>query len=96
MMLRRTGSQRDTGLDRRIPGSYTGHMSETRDKRGRTDLDLFVLALIDSRISTPYEFQKVAGLSPGATIPALQILLDAGFQDHLGCFRPYDGRVLVV
>lgn len=54
-------------------------MSETRDKRRRTDLDLFVLALIDSGISTPYEFQKAAGLSPGATIPALQRLLEAGF-----------------
>jgi DNA-binding PadR family transcriptional regulator len=54
-------------------------MPETRDKRRRTDLDLFVLALIDSGISTPYEFQKSAGLSPGATIPALQRLLEAGF-----------------
>ncbi len=52
-------------------------MSETRDKRRRTDLDLFVLALIDSGMSTPYEFQKAAGLSQGATIPALQRLLDA-------------------
>ncbi len=54
-------------------------MSQTRDKRRRTDLDLFVLALIESGISTPYEFQKAAGLSPGATIPALQRLLEAGF-----------------
>jgi hypothetical protein len=52
-------------------------MSETRDKRRRTDLGLFVLALIDSGVSTPYEFQKTAGLSQGATIPALQRLLDA-------------------
>jgi DNA-binding PadR family transcriptional regulator len=52
-------------------------MSETRDKRRRTDLDLFVLALIDSGVSTPYELQKAAGLSQGATIPALQRLLDA-------------------
>ena len=51
-------------------------MSETRDKRRRTDLDLFVLALIDSGISTPYELQRAAGLSQGATIPALQRLLD--------------------
>ncbi len=29
-------------------------MSETRDKRRRTDLDLFVLALIDGGVSTPY------------------------------------------
>jgi DNA-binding PadR family transcriptional regulator len=53
-------------------------MPEIRDKRRRSDLDLFVLVLIDSGISTPYEFQKSAGLSPGATIPALQRLLKAG------------------
>lgn len=54
-------------------------MPETRDKRRRTDLDLFVLALIDSGISTSYEFQKSAGLSPGATIPALERLVEGGF-----------------
>jgi hypothetical protein len=54
-------------------------MPETRDKRRRNDLDLFVLALIDSGISTPYTFQKEAGLSQGATIPALQRLFEAGF-----------------
>jgi hypothetical protein len=53
-------------------------MSEPRDKRRRNDLDLFVLALIDSGISTPYALQKEAGLSPGATIPAIQRLLLAG------------------
>ena len=51
-------------------------MSETRDKRRRTDLDLFILALIDGGVSTPYELQKAAGLSQGATIPALQRLLE--------------------
>jgi DNA-binding PadR family transcriptional regulator len=54
-------------------------MSQTGDKRRKTDLELFVLALIDSGISTPYELQKAAGLSQGATIPALRRLLDAGF-----------------
>lgn len=52
-------------------------MSQTPDKRRRTDLDLFILALIDSGVSTLYEFQKAAGLSQGATIPALQRLLEA-------------------
>jgi DNA-binding PadR family transcriptional regulator len=52
-------------------------MSETPDKRRRTDLDLFVLALIDGGVSTPYELQKTAGLSQGATNPALQRLLAA-------------------
>jgi hypothetical protein len=54
-------------------------MSETRDKRLRTDLDQFILALIDNGVSTPYALQKAAGLSQGATIPALQRLLDARF-----------------
>jgi DNA-binding PadR family transcriptional regulator len=52
-------------------------MAQIPDKRHRTDLDLFILALIDSGIPTPYEFQKAAGLSQGATLPALQRLLDA-------------------
>jgi DNA-binding PadR family transcriptional regulator len=52
-------------------------MFEGPDKRRRTDLDLFVLALIDGGVSTPYELQKAAGLSQGATIPALQRLLEA-------------------
>jgi DNA-binding PadR family transcriptional regulator len=54
-------------------------MSETADRRRRTDLDLFVLALVGSGISTPYQLQKAASLSQGATIPALQRLLEAGF-----------------
>jgi len=53
-------------------------MSETRDKRRRNDLDLFALALIESGISTPYELKSAAGLSPGATIPALRRLLEGG------------------
>ena len=57
-------------------------MSETPDKRRRTDLDLFVLALIDDGVSTPYELQKAAGLSQGATIPALQRLLEARLVRH--------------
>src|ERR1019366_7723728 len=54
-------------------------MSETRDHRRRTDLDLFVLALIDGGVSTPYQLQKEAGLSQGATIPAVKRLLEARF-----------------
>ncbi len=54
-------------------------MSQTADRRRRTDLDLFLLALIESGISTPYRLQKEAGLSQGATIPTLQRLLQAGF-----------------
>jgi DNA-binding PadR family transcriptional regulator len=54
-------------------------MSETPDRRRRTDLDLFILALIDSGVTTPYELQKAAGISQGASIPTLQRLLEAGF-----------------
>jgi DNA-binding PadR family transcriptional regulator len=50
-----------------------------RDKRRRTDLDLFVLALVDSGVSTPYELQRSAGLSQGATVPVLRRLVDRGF-----------------
>jgi DNA-binding PadR family transcriptional regulator len=54
-------------------------MSASNDKRRRGDLDLFVLALIASGVATPYELKTAAGLSPGATIPALARLLEAGF-----------------
>lgn len=53
-------------------------MSETPDKRRRGDLELFILALIDSDVSTPYELRQMAGLSPGATIPVLRRLLESG------------------
>ena len=53
-------------------------MSKTPDKRRRDDLELFVLALIDDGVSTPYELQRAAGLSPGATIPVLRRLLEGG------------------
>lgn len=53
------------------------NMSEPRDKRRKSDLDLFVLALIKSGVSTPYTLQKEAGLSQGATIPVIQRLLQA-------------------
>jgi DNA-binding PadR family transcriptional regulator len=53
-------------------------MSETRDKRRKSDLDLFVLALINTGVSTPYALLKDAGLSPGATIPTIQRLMQAG------------------
>ena len=61
-------------------------MSEIPDKRRRTDLDLFVLALIADGVATPYELKQHAGLSPGATIPALDRLLQTGMvrQDKPG------------
>jgi hypothetical protein len=53
-------------------------MPEIRDERRRNDLDLFVLALIEDGVATPYALQKEASLSPGVTIPAIQRLLEAG------------------
>jgi hypothetical protein len=53
-------------------------MSESRDKRRRNDLDAFALALIECGISISYELKTTAGLSPGATIPALKRLVMAG------------------
>lgn len=53
-------------------------MSKGVDKRRRADLDLFLLALIENGIGTPYEFQKFAGISQGASIPALRRLIDGG------------------
>lgn len=53
-------------------------MPELRDKRRKTDLDLFVLALIHCGVATPYALQMSAGLSPGATIPVLLRLAEAG------------------
>jgi DNA-binding PadR family transcriptional regulator len=52
-------------------------MPDVRDKRRKTDLDLFVLALVDSGVCTPYALQMKAGLSPGASIPALQRLTES-------------------
>ena len=54
-------------------------MAKSRDKRRRSDLDFFVLALIESGLTTPYELQISAGLSPGATIPALRRLVEGGW-----------------
>jgi DNA-binding PadR family transcriptional regulator len=57
-------------------------VSQTRDKRRRNDLDLFVLALVSDGVATPYELKMAAGLSPGASIPALARLVEAGFVDQ--------------
>ena len=43
--------------------------------REPSSLDLFLLALIDSGLTTPYEFQRQAGISVGASLPALRYLL---------------------
>ena len=48
------------------------------DLRSRSDLLLFILALIDGGIATPYLLKSEAGLSPGATIPVLRKLEKEG------------------
>lgn len=54
-------------------------MPQTRDRRRRGDLDIFLLALVSSGLANPYALQKAARLSPGATIPALERLVEAGY-----------------
>lgn len=44
-----------------------------------SSLDLFLLALIESGVSTAYAFKEQAGLSVGATLPALRRLEKYGF-----------------
>jgi DNA-binding PadR family transcriptional regulator len=61
------------------PSTYTVPVDVPSDKRRRHDLDLFVLALIESGIGTAYELMMAADLSPGATIPALRRLVSEGF-----------------
>lgn len=43
--------------------------------RAASSLELFLLALIDSGLTTPYEFHRQAGISVGASLPALRSLL---------------------
>lgn len=50
-----------------------------RDKRSKLDLELFVLALVQRGVNTPYMLFTTAGLSPGATLPVLNRLEKAGF-----------------
>jgi len=52
--------------------------AQSQDKRCRLDLELFVLALIARGISTPYQLSREASLSPGATLPVLARLMEAG------------------
>jgi DNA-binding PadR family transcriptional regulator len=40
-----------------------------------SSLELFLLALIDSGVNTPYEFHSQAGISVGSSLPALENLL---------------------
>jgi len=78
-----------------IPKIYTlPRVAPKRDKRQRSDLRAFVIALLLEGVSTPYELHSLAGLSPGATIPILQNLVEDG---HVQAGRPGSrGRVVYV
>jgi DNA-binding PadR family transcriptional regulator len=53
--------------------------SHPDDRRSRKDLEAFLLALITHGLKTPYDFMMSAGISPGASIPALGRLESAGY-----------------
>jgi DNA-binding PadR family transcriptional regulator len=69
-------------------------VASKRDKRRRSDLRAFVIALLLEGVSTLYELQSLAGLSPGATIPILMSLVADG---HVRAGKPGTrGRVAYV
>jgi DNA-binding PadR family transcriptional regulator len=47
--------------------------------RPASNLELFILAMIEQGVSTPYELQSTAGISVGASIPALRRLEKHGY-----------------
>lgn len=51
---------------------------EVRTEAQRSSLEVFILALVNKGLTTSYALQREAGLSLGATVPALKRLLDAG------------------
>jgi DNA-binding PadR family transcriptional regulator len=50
-----------------------------KDRRTRSDLTVFVLALVGRGLNTPYLLRESAALSPGATIPVLARLVSSGY-----------------
>lgn len=50
-----------------------------KDKHSKLDLELFLIALVERNINTPYSLHVNVGLSPGATIPVLKKLKQAGY-----------------
>ncbi len=46
--------------------------------KSHSSLELFILSCIDRQLQTPYDLSRQAGLSLGATTPALKRLLKAG------------------
>ena len=49
------------------------------DENPTSDIDLFVLALVQRDLATPYDFKARAGLSVGSSAPVLERLEKAGF-----------------
>jgi hypothetical protein len=60
----------------RALSAHAANVYQAPYERLRGDLELFVLALIESGVSTPYELQQAAGLTRGATILVLCRLLE--------------------
>ena len=56
-----------------------GQPKPQEDKRSRKDLEAFLLGLITRGLKTPYDFMMSAGISPGASIPALSRLEASGY-----------------
>jgi DNA-binding PadR family transcriptional regulator len=50
-----------------------------RDKRTRSDLELFILALLQTGVNTPYKLHAEANISPGASIPVFSRLEKSGY-----------------
>jgi DNA-binding PadR family transcriptional regulator len=63
----------------RMPKPSTKSKSQHVDKRSRTDLELFVLAMIDLGVNNPYALHSSYGVSPGASIPVLARLERSGY-----------------
>jgi DNA-binding PadR family transcriptional regulator len=54
-------------------------MRQETDQRLKEDLDLFLLALIEEGIATPYRMQTEAGISQGTSLQALKRLVGQKF-----------------
>jgi DNA-binding PadR family transcriptional regulator len=52
---------------------------KSKDKRTRLDLDLFIMAMIERGVNTPYTLMTIGSLSQGATVPALARLESDGY-----------------
>jgi len=52
------------------------------DRRSKLDLELFLLALLERDVITPYAMQQVGSISQGAALPCLRRLVDQGMASQ--------------